>query len=713
MIIDFETYSAAGYIEGTNKALVEKKPGLSGVGLDVYVRHPTFDIICLAYDSNIWSPRFPWSPEDLFEYVANGGILDAHNSMFEYRAWNSDAARRYGFPPAPLEQFRCTAARARSYGLPGALAKIGDARNLPVRKSKEGDALIKILSVPQTGGVRCHDHQKLTEMYRYCVQDIAAEQCVYDHIPPMRPDDEEVWLVDQRINDRGVHIDMPTLRTLKRMAQMAFDSEIAQLITTTQGMITSPAQVKEIAKFCGLRSVKKEIVEEALASPSPTLTPDQRAVLQIRQRAAGAAAKKLWTIEAQVGPDDRLRNLFVFAGAERTGRWSAVGPQPQNLKSGGPDYFICSDCQRPSIQSKLCPSCGASMFPEAHEWSLEAMEAVYTDAAVCSLNQMVKIWGDVITVIGSSIRGLFTAAQGYRLVSSDYSAIEAVVLACLAGEQWRIDVFKTHGKIYEASAAKAFGLTLEEILDYKRVHGKHHPLRKKGKVRELANGYGGWIGANRNFGATGSDAEIKEDILKWRDESPNIVEFWGGQWRKDPCRWEFYPERYGLEGAAINAMENPYKRFQVGAIEYCYEKDRQVLLCKLPSGRQLVYHYPRLVESTNRLNKFPEWQIRFMGYNTDSDKGPVGWIELETYAGKLTENVTQAVANDILRHATVNVEKAGYPIVLTVHDELVCECPEKFGSVSALEFIMSYLPEWARGWPVVAKGGWEGKRFRK
>ena len=711
MIIDFETYGAAGYLEGTNTPLVPKKPGLKGVGLDVYASHPSTDIICLAYGDKLWRPSSPALPEDLFEYARKGGILHAHKSMFEFRIWNGPGVKKYGFPPVPLEQFECTAARSRNYGLPGALAKIGQALNLPIQKDPEGDKLIKWLSVPQKGGKRSYDPARLAAMYKYCLQDVLADQCVYDHTPDMRPEELEVWQLDQQINYRGVRIDMPTLRNLKRMAQTAYDAEVIRLISITQGQITSTSQVDAIAKFCGMKSVDAEAVEDALANPKlPALYRD---VLEIRQRASGAAARKLWAIEAQVGADDRLRDLYIYAGAERTGRWSGVGPQSQNLKAGGPDYQVCTDCMRPSVSSGKCPSCGSTMGAEVHEWGLDAMEAVYEDAKTLTFDQMTKVWGDVITTIGSSIRGLFIAAPGYRLTSSDYSAIEAVVLACLAGEQWRIAVFRTHGKIYEASAAKASGIPLESILEYKKLHGKHHPIRKRGKTRELANGYAGWIGSNRAFGATGSDDEIKADILQWRDESPRIVEFWGGQWRKHPLKWEFYPERYGLEGAAVNALENPYKWFNVGYVGYFYDKEKQVLLCGLPSGRRLVYHYPRLVESINRLCKAPEWKIVFKGYDTDPKHGPPGWKDIETYAGKFTNNVVQGTANDILRSAMVRLNAAGYKLVLHTHDEVVAECPEGFGSVEELERIMSTLPVWAQGWPIKARGGWEGRRYRK
>ena len=208
-----------------------------------------------------------------------------------------------------------------------------------------------------------------------------------------------------------------------------------------------------------------------------------------------------------------------------------------------------------------------------------------------------------------------------------------------------------------------------------------------------------------------SDRDIRDAILAWRDASPNIVEFWGGQVRKHPYKWEWTHELHGLEGAVVMAISDPGKCYQFRDIKYIVRDD--ILYCRLPSGRCLTYHNPRLTPTVCSRSELNTYQITYMAWNTDYTKGPTGWIRLDTYGGKLAENVTQAVARDILAYALKNLERAGYPIVLHVHDEAVAEVLAGTGSVEDFERIMATLPPWASDWPIKAAGGWRGKRYRK
>jgi DNA polymerase len=361
-----------------------------------------------------------------------------------------------------------------------------------------------------------------------------------------------------------------------------------------------------------------------------------------------------------------------------------------------------------------CPYCTISSpttAAEPVEWGAEAMDAVLQDVKDWTIYDR---WPDPVAAMTGCLRGMFTAAPGHDLISSDYSAIEAVVLACMAGEQWRIDVFKTHGKIYEMSASKISGIPFEEMLEHKRTTGQHHPLRKTiGKVAELASGYAGWIGAWKAFGADAfmSEPEIKAAILKWRAESPTIVQFWGGQWwQPDPSRWQFEPCLYGLEGAAVSAVMSPGQWYAAGPTLWGVHDD--ALYCQLPSGRFLTYHRPRLDQTTDQRGLLV-WQLSYEGYNSDSSKGPVGWMRRSTYGGKLCENVVQAAARDVLADALLRLDAAGYHIVMHVHDEVVAEVPQGWGSVEELERIMSTMPGWCKDWPIRAAGGWRGLRYRK
>jgi DNA polymerase len=302
------------------------------------------------------------------------------------------------------------------------------------------------------------------------------------------------------------------------------------------------------------------------------------------------------------------------------------------------------------------------------------------------------------------LRGLFTAAPGHDLICSDYSAIEAVVLAELSGETWRQEVFRTHGKIYEMSAAKIKNIPFEEFEKHKKETGQHHHLRKMGKTAELASGYGGWINAWKRFGADEflTDDEIKTAILNWRKASPAVVEFWGGQKRN----WN--SELYGVEGHAIQAILNPGKEYVFRKLKF--QVIDNILYVTLLSGRKLIYHNPRVIPHFEQRRGL---QILFEGWNSNPTMGPIGWVKKDTYSGKLTENIAQATARDILAFAIVNLEAKGYPVVLHIHDEIGSEVREDFGSIEEFETIMSTMPEWAARWPVKAHGGWRGKRYRK
>jgi DNA polymerase len=340
-------------------------------------------------------------------------------------------------------------------------------------------------------------------------------------------------------------------------------------------------------------------------------------------------------------------------------------------------------------------------IPEPVKWNADtAVEAVASFVARPGFAVLLERWGDLLTVISSSLRGLFVAAPGHRLICSDYRAIEAVVLAALAGEQWRLDVFHRNEDIYLQSASKIKGTTVAEYLAYAERTGEHHPDRQLGKVAELASGYGGGIGAWKNFHADDflSDEQIEDAKRKWRQESPNIKRFW-----------------YKLEDAAKKALRNVHTPIRCRSITYVY--DGRALRCILPSGRALVYQNPSLkrVEKWGRLRD----EIWFWGMNSNAKYGRVGvWMEMSTYGGKLCENVTQATARDIMAHGMLNTDRAGYPIVLHVHDEEVAECPDGFGTVEGLEACMNDLPAWARTddghrWPVDARGGWAGREYRK
>lgn len=734
---DFETYSEAGArlnLETMKWVALpgSKKKGIGAVNAAVYAEHPSTEVLSMWYDLKDGTGRHRWLPGDpppqhLFDHIARGGLLEAHNSGFEYLIWLHVCHRRMGWPELPLEQLRCSASKCRAHSLPGSLKGAGEALGLAAEaaKDKEGQRVMLKLSQPRnptkTNGAHRWTPQSapddFTKLYDYNEQDIVAESNVSQRVPDLSPSELTLWLLDQRINYRGVAIDTTNLRHCIAVVNQATERYTAELQQITAGTVNSAGEIAKIQGWLGamglpLSSLDADSVSDALAME---WLPDHvRRVLEIRASLGAASVKKLFAMNRTVNNDGRLRELFAYCGADRTGRFAGRGAQPQNFPNSGPKCRQCDPVNGCGhyygTVADWCPFCGiSSQFSEPSEWCPEAIDDFLAIMATEDLDVVERFLGDAIAAVSGCLRGMFTAAPGHDLLCSDYSAIEGVVAAMLAGEQWRIDVFRDHGKIYEMGASKITGIPFEEMMEHKRRTGDHHPSRKKiGKVSELASGFGGWINAWKNFGAGDfmTDQEIKEGILAWREASPAIVEMWGGQSRKHPSKWEFTPELFGLEGAVVQAILHPGQCFGYRGIAYGVKDD--VLYCRLLSGRMLTYHQPRLMPVTAR-NGQPEYQISYMGVDSYTKK----WTRLTTYSGKLFENVVQATARDILTHAMVNLEAAGYPIVLHVHDEIVSEVPAGTGSIEEFEAIMARMPEWAADWPIKAAGGWRGKRYRK
>lgn len=711
--LDFETFSSAGYFfDGARwRSVTSTKGGIAAVGAAVYAEHPTAEVLIACYrfpdgPMNTWVPGLP-PPEPLLEHVRAGGLVYAFNSMFEWLIWDRVCRRRYGWPPLPLENTRDTMAAVRAYGLPGHLADAASALGTPQQKDPVGAGLIRRFCVPRSPTkkdlrMRLYlgdDPENAFRFYDYCAQDVRVESALATSVPPLSDYELEVWKLDQEINERGVAVDGEALQNCRAIVAGLSEKLTAELRWLTNDRIQSASQVGEIQKMFAdydiwIPNMQAEVVEDTLRNVKHPIHahPWARRVLEIRAALASASVKKLEALDRTRSADGRVRGLFMYAGAERTGRWAGRGAQPQNLPRGDATVTRCAKCGTWQGPNPMCVRCWGPV--ELAKWGFDcavaALESFKGDAATVSAR-----WGDVLGVLAGTLRSLFVAAPGHRLVCSDYRAIEAVVVAALAGEEWRLEVFRTHGKIYEQSASKITGVPLEEYFAYKQRTGEHHRDRQIGKVAELASAYGGGLNAWKAFGAGEhmTDDEIDANVKRWRKESPHIVNFW-----------------YGLERAAVRAIENPGHWALYRDLRYGF--DGKVLRCILPSGRPLVYHTPRVEDDVTPWGT-PTKRIRFRGWNSNPQYGAIGWRELETYGGRLTENVVQAVARDIMAHGMLRAARAGYSIVLHVHDEIACEEPMGRGSVAELEALMGALPTWATGWPVIAVGGWEGQRYRK
>ena len=767
---DFETYSEAGMIFDvvTSKwvgppGAIKGKKGLPVVGAAVYATHPTTEVLSHTYDlkdghgARLWTPDYG-RPHDLIDHVLRGGLLEAWNTAFEWWVWNYVCTRRYGWPALPLEQTRCAMAKARATSYPGALGIAGGIMRLQVQKDPDGDRLLKLFSMPRNPTAKDKrlrwtpadlpaDAQKL---YSYNRTDIVSEAEASARCPDLTGEELEFWITDQRINRRGVAVDVENLEACARIVELCLQRYDAELCQLTGGAVERASQLERLKGWCASRGFhihdgKGTMDDDAIdaylkqidEARVPAWGPVRRA-LELRQLVGSASVKKVFAMRNQVSAWGRLHDLFNYHGAH-TGRPTGEGPQPTNLPKAGPKVKKCL-CGRHSGAHRLsCIWCGMFLPAGAKgDWGPEAMEDVLEVIRRGDLSLVEAAFGDAMLCVSGCLRGLFVAAQGHDLIASDFSSIEGVVTACLAGEDWRVEMFATHGKAYELSVSKITGIPFAEIMKHagfddvespqwwknRARKGDHHPLRQTiGKVAELASGFGGWINAWKRFGADAfmDDAEIKTAILAWRDASPAIVELWGGQMRREGYG-RSRPERFGLEGAAINAVEFPGQWFHVmrldgsySGISYICDPIDDALFCWLPSGRALTYRRPRLEASTR--DWAGQWSLTFERYNTNPQYGAVGWVRIDTYSGKLCENVVQAVARDIQRYAMINLEKNGYPVVLHVYDEDVVEVPQTFGSIAEVEKIMGTMPPWAvykgKPWPIRAAGGWRGRRYRK
>ncbi len=725
--IDFETSSDAGYVYDFNERKWGSLPGydaqnrgLGAVGTRIYVEHWSFRPLMISWNLKDGGPAGQWEPgedpvilEPLFEYIRAGGLMEAQNSMFEFTVWNCYCFPVLGWPEIKIEQMRCSASKLRAAGFPGSLGPAGEVLDIEHKKDKEGERLMKIFSMPHNPTKKDPTTHTLPwqaplewQAYKaYNRTDIVAESEVSILCPDLSPFELDVWLEDQRINFRGMQVDSFNVDNCIAIVEQAYERYGAECRALTGGI--EPTELQQLLAWLHgqgvhLDNMQAKTIEAAVERLTPLGYSPGLRVLQLRQMLGSASVKKLFSLRARTCRSGRVYDMYLYM-ATHHGRWGGYGPQPQNLYKG--DWHTPEEVD-------------AALKVLASR-DLATVEAAYPGLSA-------------LDVVNNVLRSLFIAAPGHRLVSSDYSAIEAVCLAALSGEQWVLDVLATHGMIYEATISRMSGIPFEDFVKH-RVDtggiatyspdgkllsikgGKHHPLRQQGKLADLSGGYASWIGGWKKFGADKyykSDYEMKQAILSYRAARPATEEFWGGQTRdkfRDSCRQEYY----GLEGAAISAVLNPGTCYRVGLIAFQMDAGDDVLYMQLPSGRLIAYHTPRLTPATRDYAEPWELALSYWGWNTNPDKGPPAWIQMDLYGGVLTQNACGGTARDIMAHGMLNVARKGYPIVMHTHDEAVAEVPIGFGSVIEFETELNDLPAYAKAWPIFAKGGWEGPRYGK
>lgn len=641
-------------------------------GAYAYSEAPDFEILLIAYkfsdEDKVKLIDLTDDPEELENLRFWDALTDpevvktAYNANFE----RTCLARHTG-EAMPPEQWRCTMVLAVQLGLPRSLAAVGPALGLTEeeQKKKTGAALIQYFCKPckptrtngqRTKNTRLHAPEKWELFKEYNIQDVVTEQTILKRLRDFRPDqsEQDLWTLDQEINDRGVLLDIPMAGSI-----VEFDTErSADLLAEAQQItgLSNPnslAQLKPWLADNGLATdtLRKDDVAAMLADPS--LHSNVRRVLEIRQTLSKTSVKKYQTMLDIAGEDDRARGIMQFYGGH-TGRWAGRSLQPQNL--------------------------ARNTMPD------DELEVAREFVKMGDFESLEMIFGEPAPIFSQLVRTAFIPSPGNRFIVSDFSAIEARVIAWIAGEEWRLEVFRNDGDIYCESASHIYHVPVVK-------HGINGELRQRGKVAELALGYGGAVGAMKQMDTSGSvpEDEMQGIVTQWRAESPKIVRMW-----RD------------CQDAAVSVIRGSQPKRVLRSLQgtefYVKLVDgTPVLFIQLPSGRPIAYWDPKVMDT----EMGP--RITYMTQNQTTRK----WERCETYGGKLTENIVQSVARDCLAEKMKLLESMGYPIVFHVHDELILDVPKEDKEAAALvDRIMGEPIDWAPGLPL--KGGtYECDFYRK
>ena len=665
--IDIETYS---------------DQEIGKTGLYRYAQSPVFAILLFAYSLDgapvqVVDLTRPGArlPAEVVRWLFDPAcIKHAYNAAFEWyclsRFFHLEGSTSY--PPEKwLPQWHCTMLHGLYCGYTAGLDATGRALGLPQDKQKlsAGKALIRYFCVPckptksnggRTRNLPQHDPAKWELFQTYNGQDVVTEMEIERRLSrfPVPDSVQAQWVTDQIINARGVAVDLSLVTGALELDAQARQDAIAEAVALTG--LDNPNSVAQLS--CWLQEetgeevadLRKDTVADLLGKELPG--DKARRVLEIRQELGKTSNKKYTALAQAVCADGRVRGLLQFYGANRTGRWAGRIVQPQNL----PRTYI-----------------DGALLPLAREL-VKGREAA----------GLRVVFGSVPDTLSQLIRTAFVSTPGHTLVDADFSAIEARMIAWLAGEEWVLEVFRTHGKIYEAAAAQMFGVPIEAI----KKGNPEYSYRQKGKVATLALGYQGGVGSLVSMGALrmGIPEEDLPDIVeRWRNANPAIVQFW-----------------YTVEAAAREAVEGG-RRVELGGgrLVFAREMDESndFLTIQLPNGRKLYYASPHM-----GLNRFGRPALCYWGLDQKTHK----WGVVETYGGKLVENITQATARDCLAETVERLEAAGYPVVFHIHDEVVIDAPPGRDSLEGVIDIMWQVPPWAEGLPLNADG-WVNPFFKK
>ena len=662
--IDIETYSSID---------------LTKSGVYKYIQND-FEILLIAYaydDEEIKIIDLKNNekiPEKLKEDILDENIIKtAFNANFE-RVCLSKYFNTYLSP----KMFRCTQVHALYLGLPHGLENVAKTLRLKEQKLEEGKSLIRFFNKRENLDLLTSNNEnikkgevlkKYEEFKKYCINDVRVERSIRKILEKVKlPESEQkLWQLDQEINDRGVLVDSKLLNNAIYYDNYFKNILIEKLKTITN--INNPKsnnQMKDYLNSLGLNvnSLSKESVESLLNSDEVKKNPHYekiKEVLHLRKMLNKTSTKKYESMKRCMCDDERIRGLFQFYGANRTGRWAGRLVQVQNLPQNKINNL---EQVREKIRNDIIKD-----FPSRKkEFNKNLNLNLYKDENLSSL-------------LSQLIRTTFIPKKNHRFIIADFSAIEARIIAYLSNEKWRIDVFNTHGKIYEASASKMFKVDINEIT-------KESELRQKGKIAELALGYQGGVGALVSMGAYNMnlcESELIEIVKAFRSSNPNIVKLWNN-----------------AQKAFIEAVKNKSVVHIDKNISFIYEGN--ILFIKLPSGRRLSYIRPK-IDYDNIFNKYI---ITYEGIDPTTKKSK----RLTTYGGKLVENIVQAIARDVLGEAMMNLRNKGFNIVMHVHDEIVLEVENGVSSVEEVCEIMCKENRYLKGLNLRADG-FESNYYKK
>ena len=647
LFIDIETYSDVD---------------LTSCGVYKYVDSPHFEINLFgyAYDDDpvtvIDLAQGETLPPEVLADLTNPDVLKlAHNANFERTCMAKYFAR-----PMDPHQWECTAVRASTLGLPRSLADVGEALGLSEDEKKMaiGKRLIQYFAKPceptkakggRTRNLPRHEPGRWNLYKEYNAQDVATERTIYNKLlryPATLPEERSLWALDQIMNEGGVLVDTQLVGAIINYAEHHKQEQERRAMALSG--IDNPNSLPQIRRWLASRGIEPETLDkEGVAKLIEDLrgradVADIVEFLSIRQELGKTSVTKYDAMARALCSDNRIRGMLQFYGANRTGRWAGRIVQLQNL-------------------------------PQNH---IKDLDGVRNMVKAGDFELIDLLYPSLMDVFSQLIRTAFIARDGRTFAVADYSAIEARVIAWLAGESWRLEVFKTHGKIYEASYSQAFGVPIESVK-------KGSIERKKGKIMELALGYGGGISALKAFGADEmglSDDELQHLVDRWRKTSPRITMFWTN-----------------AERSAKEAIAHPGVEVKLPSADIRFKLIGGTLFIKLPSGRAIAYQGARLVKNGQRT------EIRYMGQNQKTQK----WEEIPTYGGKLVENITQATARDCLGAAMLALHKAGYTPQFHIHDEVVIEVDGATaeGDLERIEKLMQLDgTPWIKGLPLIADG---------